>query len=183
MNCARSLITLSEANLGPDGWRAHFRVGIRCGENSCLGSRSRLLYRCPPLHWLHPCTESLSSSITGMVTVSCPAITSRQITAFPFMLRRSRSTVRRILRRSIGTAPAGTISAGRVSSAVVGMAAAMVRAGPTHLSGRCGIADELRTDVKHLYRKSLSAFEGTLRSIDSLSALLIEPRCGADRFI
>jgi hypothetical protein len=37
------------------------------------------------------------------------------------------------------------------------MAAAMVRAGPTHLSDRCGIADELRTDVEHLYRKSLSA--------------------------
>ena len=78
--------------------RAHSPYQAQCSCRCCQPLRSpRLLTSGTP--------------ITGMVTASCPAITSRPTTAFQFMVRRDQSAALQAMRQDTGIMADGTISA------------------------------------------------------------------------
>ena len=127
---ARLAGPVSHSNSGPctlHQCRAHSPYQAQCSCRCCQPLRSpRLL--------------TSGTSITGMATASCPAITSRPTTAFQFMARRDQSAALQAMRQDTGIMADGTISAILGFSVDATTAAVSARAGLGRPSGRCGIA-------------------------------------------
>ena len=115
--------------------RAHSPYQAQCSCRCCQPLRSpRLL--------------TSGTSITGMATASCPAITSRPTTAFQFMARRDQSAALQAMRQDTGIMADGTISAILGFSMDATTAAVSARAGLGRPSGGCGIVGRSAQKVR-----------------------------------